>query len=237
MKVTVITPTCDRPVGIRELERMMVAQTRQPDQWLVCSGGTVHPQVATAVMMPLLDPPAPGPANLVENLLHGLDFASGDVIVFVEDDDWMHQTHIERLVRQFEDAPRTLAAAGDDMQRYYNLPLRLYRTFDNVGASLCQTAIHRAMIPVFKAVAEGCAKRGTYGIDTTFWREILGSYETSLVRTKTVVGLKGLPGQPGLGVGHRPKGSGWLHDPTGQILAEWIGDEDAKHYRELVPAV
>lgn len=212
---------------------MMAAQTRQPDQWLICSGGRAHPALPRAIMMPLLAPPPPGPVNLVENLLHGLDFASGDVIVFIEDDDWLHPHHIECLVKQFEASP-SIVAAGDDLQRYYNLPHRLYRTFDNVGASLCQTAISRSIVPVFKAVAEGCAKRGSFGIDTTFWREIMGAYEVSLVRTKTVVGLKGLPGQPGLGIGHRPKGQGWLPDPTGHVLAEWIGDEDAKRYMELV---
>lgn len=213
----------------------MERQTRQPDQWLVCNGGSNTP-ITHAICVtnrPLLPP---GVNNFIENLLNGLRLADGDIAVFMEDDDYYAPTHIERIVRQFEEQP-SIVAAGDDLQRYYNLPHRLYRTFDNVGASLCQTAISSEVFHVFRAVAEGCAKRGSYGVDTTFWREILGSYETSLIRTKTVVGLKGLPGQPGLGIGHRPKGSGWLPDPTGQILAEWIGDEAAAHYRNLIPAV
>lgn len=209
----------------------MAAQTRQPDQWLICSGGREHPEVSSAVVLPLMDPPSAGPGNLVENLFYGLDFASGDIIVFMEDDDWYHPTHIERLVSQFTPAD---VAAGDDLQRYYNLPHRIYRTFDNVGASLCQTALRKSVVPLFRDVAKGCALRGSYGIDTTFWREIVDSYDVSLERTNTVVGLKGLPGQPGLGIGHRPKGSGWLPDPFGHVLAEWIGDEEAKRYMELV---
>lgn len=217
MKVTVITPTCDRPVGLEQAARMLECQTRPADEWLICRCGV-----------------PPGPLNLAENLQDGLARATGDVIVFWEDDDWYHSTHIERLVRQFEEQPG-LFAAGDDMQRYYNLPRRVYRTFDNVGASLCQTAISASAKNLFSEIVAHCAERLSYGIDTTFWREILGSYETSLVRTKTVVGIKGLPGQPGLGVGHRPKGHGWLHDPTGSVLTEWVGDEDAQRYRELVP--
>lgn len=219
MKVTVITPTCNRPVGLEQAVLMLALQTRQADEWLICRNEE-----------------PPGPINLALNIQNGLARATGDVIIIWEDDDWYHPTHIERLVRQFEEH-KGLFAAGDDLQRYYNLPQRVYRTFDNVGASLCQTAISAAAKSLLSDVAHVCSMRGSYGIDTTFWREAIGSYETSLVRTKTVVGLKGLPGQPGLGVGHRPKGSGWLPDPTGQILAEWIGDEDAKHYRSLVPAV
>ena len=43
----------------------------------------------------------------------------------------------------------------------------------------------------------------------------------------TVIGLKGLPGRPGLGVGHRPKTrDDWQYDEDYAKLIEWLGADD-----------
>ena len=119
--------------------------------------------------------------------------------------------------------------AGDPQQRYYNVAHRKWRIFKNRGSCLCQTGMHRDLISRFQWVIERCLREDTYGIDGRFW-ESVPRYHWDLQATSTALGIKGLPGRPGLGVGHRPGGSGWKTDPDCTQLAEWIGAEDAALY-------
>lgn len=58
------------------------------------------------------------------------------------------------------------------------------------------------------------------------WRTFQGP--RSLLDSANVVGIKGLPGRPGIGVGHRPDFGD--PDPDGRILAEWLGPALADAY-------
>lgn len=227
MKVSVVTPTANRPRALFLLEGFLRRQTRQPDEWIVSDGGEHPARLIYRHSFPvrlLADPRPAGAENFTSNVINGVEAASGDVIVFAEDDDWMDPAHIERTIALLDRHPEAWAA-GDDLQRYYNLPHRLYRTFDNIGASLCQTAIRRAAVDRFLETAHNCRNRRTYGLDTFFWRE-LPREQWAIERLDTVVGVKGLPGEPGLGIGHRPSGP-WKADENGLILRQWIGDEAA----------
>ena len=239
MKVSVITPTCDRPVGFALAERWMARQTRQPDEWIIADGGQTpavcqQGQVHLWLTFPLQGhgPAPPGPQNLADNLLVGLDAATGDVIVFWEDDDWYAPTHLEQLVAQLEQPD--VWAAGDDTQRYYNLQFAVWRTFPNRGACLCQTGIQRAVIPTLQHVIHRCRQSESYGIDGRFW-EAIPRRHWNLQPTLTCLGMKGLPGQPGLGIGHRPtlRDRRWKADPGHAQLRAWIGDADAEIYLTL----
>lgn len=226
MTVTVITPTCDRPVGFALLEMYMQRQTRPPDQWIVADGGQT-PVTCRQGQVHVYRPQLSGARNLCSNLLTACAEATGDVIVVAEDDDWYAADHIAQLLSQLE-APEALAA-GDPQQRYYNLPKRLWRIYHNRGASLCQTGFKRVLLPLFQNVVQICYDSELYGIDGRFWGTVPRA-NWNLLHTATVVGLKGLPGQVGLGVGHRPDPHrGWLADPTLAQLRAWIG-EDLAHY-------
>jgi glycosyltransferase involved in cell wall biosynthesis len=217
--LSVVTPTANRPIGFAHLERFMHRQTLQPDEWIVADGG-ITPVVCSLGQRHRVDPRFPaGQPNFINNVRNGLEIAQGDIIAFMEDDDWYRADHLERLVDTLTRKPQALAA-GDDQQRYYNLPHRCYRTIDNVGASLCQTA----------NLAEA---KETIGIDTYFWRG-LHHERWAIDRTWTVVGVKGLPGQPGLGIGHRPTGPAWKRDDHGTMLKLWTGPDDAEAYTRLV---
>ncbi len=225
MRLSVITPTCDRPFAFGLLERWMARQTRQPDEWIVADGGRFrvkchHGQthlVATA---------APGPANFANNLLRAVDAATGDFIVCMEDDDYYQPTHLVTLERQLSQPG--IRMAGDDLQRYYNVAHRKWRIFNNKGASLCQTGFNVSEIPVFRSIVKKCLQQRTYGIDGAFWAAQPQAIK-SLERHDTVLGIKGLPGQVGLGIGHRPA-NGWTSDPAGKQLEAWIGKADADTY-------
>jgi hypothetical protein len=191
MTITVITPTCDRPVGIAVLERWMARQTRQPDEWIVADGGE-RPAVCAMGQTQVHRPRPAGVENFLGNLQAGLHAVTGDVIVWCEDDDWYAPTHLATLEQQLRDQPSALAA-GDDNQRYYNLPRQLWRTWKNVGACLCQTALRREAVPRLQAAIHNCRERQSYGVDTTFWRGIPRP-QRAIGATATVVGMKGLPG-------------------------------------------
>lgn len=229
MRISVITPTCDRPVGLAFAERMMQRQTRPPDEWIVVDGG-IDPATCQRQQIHLRTGQPPGVGNFLFNLTVGIRRATGDAIAFVEDDDWYAPTHLEQLARQLQGDPRLLAA-GDDDQRYFNVATRQWRTWKNIGACLCQTMIRREAIPRFEEVIRVCLERQSYGVDTNFWRGVAVA-RRSIVKAHTVVGIKGLPGRSGLGVGHRPDEK-WTNDPALEQLRAWIG-EDVEQYRHLV---
>jgi hypothetical protein len=225
MKFSVLTPTCDRPIGITLLEAMMRRQTIQPDQWIVADGGEV-PAVLTMGQIHLRDPKPAGALNFASNLLNGIDACTSELMVLAEDDDWLAPTHLESMKALGEKGHKLIGT--EEVQRYYNVAHRCWRMFNNIGASLCQTAIHRDLFPTFRRVIHDCIGKGTYGIDTNFWKAVSRN-DWAFTRRMTVVGIKGLPGRAGLGVGHRPDAR-WSRDPTLDKLRGWIGPADAATY-------
>lgn len=219
MKITALTPTCDRPIAFALCERFMARQTLSPDQWIVADGGQ-RPVDCTMGQIHLHDPRPPGPLNFASNLLNGLAAATGELVVVFEDDDFYAPTHIESMVAKALDGYRLIGS--EDIQRYYNVAQRCFRQMNNVGASLCQTAFKRDLFPLFRRTAQECVGRGSFGIDTTFWRA--ASNDWAFTHQMTVVGIKGLPGRVGLGVGHRPDAR-WSPDHDLAQLREWIGDD------------
>lgn len=221
MRVSVLTPTCNRPWAMRLTERWMARQTLQPDEWIVVDGGQT-PSAVTRGQRYFHRPSAPGAQNFALNLLEGLQHVTGDILVCWEDDDYYAPTHLETIVRQLLDAPGA-SIAGDDQQRYYNVQHRRWRIFQNRGASLCQTALRASVLPLFRRIATEQLGRQHYGIDAGLWQGT-SKAAWALRRTNTVVGIKGLPGQAGLGIGHRPLyAAGWTLDPAGATLRAWIG--------------
>jgi glycosyl transferase family 2 len=218
--ISVITPTCDRPVAFGLCERWMARQTRGPDEWIVADGGRV-PVVCTQGQVHLHQPRPSGAENFAQNLLAALARARGDLVVVIEDDDYEAPTHLERLTDLL--TPATAWLAGDPQQRYYNVGRRWYRLFQNRGASLCQTAMRKSVLPLFKRTILTCLARRQYGIDAALWQAVPTAH-WALDRQDTVIGMKGLPGQTGLGIGHRPD-QGWTADPSLAVLRTWMGDD------------
>ena len=239
--ISVITPTCDRPVGILLLERWIARQTQPPDEWIIADGGRREAATILHGQRHLYDDSVPpGVANFHANLERGIRAATGDLIIIMEDDDWYADTHIATMLAQLSRPGITIA--GDDQQRYYNLDHRCWRLMQNKGAALAQTGFHRALIPAFLAVIAGrraqvdsadpVQRCRAIGVDAFLWQS-QPREAWCLERTETVVGIKGLPGQAGLGMGHRPRVAQWTPDPDGTQLAAWVGPADAAWYRAL----
>lgn len=221
MKISVITPTCDRPFGIALCERYMARQTVQPDEWIVADGGQALAPL-TMGQTHIHEPRPAGAGNLTGNILNALDAVTGDVVVIVEDDDWYRTDHIEMALEGLAGAP----VYGCNWLHYYHVGDRRWSKFRNRGAALCQTAFRRELLDRMKASAEYAASHASYSIDGRFWSG-LERYATA---PQTVVGIKGLPGTKGLGVGHRSNPRvNWTHDPDMTELRRWVGS-DAENY-------
>lgn len=226
MRISVITPTCDRPVGIKLLEKYMAAQTIQPDEWIVADGGKT-PASLTRGQTHLHAPFTPGARNLMNNVLRGLRTVTGDVVFVFEDDDIYFPDHIEKSLKHLESTPAT----GGDGLKYFNVRERCWIEMKNKGSALCQTSFRRELLPVMEAAAKKCFHDNSFGLDCLFWKEV----GLPAAQMSTVVGMKGLPGTPGLGMGHRPNPirRGWKFDPTFSKLAEWVGQERAAPYTSM----
>lgn len=223
MIISLVTPTADRPVAFALAERFVARQTVIADEWIVADGGQT-PAHCTMGQIHVHNPRPSGACNFAGNLLAGITRARGDILVFVEDDDWYAPDHVASLVEALD--PRGALLAGDDRQNYYNVAARCWRTFANVGASMCQTGMRRGALTVLETVIRGCLAGGTYGIDTTLWRAVARA-QWSITGRQTCVGIKELPGQAGLGIGHRPAGPAWQPDPDLAKLREWVGADVA----------
>lgn len=222
MKISVITPTCDRPFGIKLCEKYMARQSVQPDEWIVGDGGQT-PAPLTMGQTHIHQPKPPGAANLTGNLQAALEAVTGDVLLIMEDDDWYRADHIEKAMQGLVEAP----VYGCNWLHYYHVGERRWSKFRNRGSALCQTAMRGDMIGRFRAAVAYARQHGSYGVDGRFWSGL----ESHATAEQTVVGIKGLPGTRGLGVGHRshPRVR-WQHDPDLSELRRWIG-EDAEAYR------
>lgn len=222
MKISVITPTCDRQAGIALAEKYMARQTLQPHEWIVADGSAT-PAVLTAGQVHLHVPAAPGAANLANNMLRALDAVTGDVVVVVEDDDWYAPEHIDTCVHYLQ----YNKAYGCPRLQYYNVQHRMWRAMKNNGSALCQTAFSADLIPRMRNSIEAALAHNDFGLDRRFWAGIQGL----AVGPVTTIGIKGLPGCKGLGIGHRPDGR-WFKDPQFKKLREWIGD-DVENYENI----
>lgn len=220
-KISLITPTCDRPQAVALCEKWVAAQTLTHFEWIVVDGGQ-KPAVLTMGQQHILNPSPKGHANFIGNVLRGLSAVTGDFVIMVEDDDALLPKHFETSMNWL----RKVNAAGSRWMNYYNLEHKCWRRILNSCSSLASTSFRADAIPVMQRAAKEALKRGEYHVDRYFWRE-MGT--AGLHDETTVIGIKGIPGTPGLGIGHRP-GAGWKPDPTGAKLREWLG-EDARLYQ------
>ena len=232
MKVSVLTPTCNRPVALKLTERMLQRQTRQPDQWVIADGSLeriAFPDPDDRSVVVVRYPQEPGPRNFCTNVMRGLEYVNGDVVVIFEDDDWVppdaHRTHGGRpRARRGPLGCRRSPAAYLQSDRGRVEGLQEHRL---VVGSDGDPACGGSGVAGGREdpVGPGKDRRGP-GISGPPPERL------KLIKTyDTVVGIRGLPGQRGLGVGHRPTPD-WTPDPDWSKLREWIGD-DVGIYQQL----
>lgn len=150
-----------------------------------------------------------------------------DVVLVIEDDDYYQPTYIEDAVGRIAQG---VQLAGPRWLNYYNVELKAWMRMANVAsAPLCGTAIRGDKLSCLAKAAEDCLRRSSHHVDGTLWRMPL---TRKLHEEPKLVGMKGLPGNKGIGVGHDPRRN-WTRDPQMTQLIAWLG-EDAKCYANLV---
>jgi len=231
--IIAITCTGARPEAFALCEKYMARQTVQPDQWLVvddCAPATKCTMGQTVIRPEPRWPEFPEPNTQHRNMMAAVDYlrrlgvALTDQIIFFEDDDWYRSDYIETqrdIMNQF-----AFGLVGEVPARYCHVKNRAFRVFDELEmnnpvphASLCATAMRGYVLPVLIEALECRA-----WIDMYLWRKA-GSPE-ALFGGASVVGIKGMPGRPGVSQCHRQEADGrWSGDPDLSRLRQWIGDD------------
>lgn len=230
---SVITATGARPEAFEICKQLVVRQTlsREFFEWIIVDDGpdaVVLDGLPRDLKIVYIRPEKLwqlGENTLVRNLSLGISQARNDWFAFMEDDDWYHPDYLKRYFQLIQQ--NDVFCVGEARAKYYHLGNRQYRTMINNGhASLCQTAFHETFLPVFKELL----KRDNPYVDIPFWAAVRKQGGAFLFPESThSVGIKGLPGRPGIGTGHlfHPE---WAVDVSGSMLCEWIGKEDLALY-------
>jgi hypothetical protein len=205
--ITLLTVTGGRPEAWALCKRWMAAQTVQPDRWIIVDDVGDVPE-ATIQVTPRWQP---GQNTQARNLLSGLEAYEGGKLLIIEDDDYYSPNYIENMSKWLD----RFDLVGERNALYYHVGQRVWRNCNNrTHASLCATG----MSDVTKFVTI-CQKMSKF-IDLELWKGGTGR----LFDTQMTVGIKGLPGRPGIGAGHRMKG---ISDPNLSVLRKRIGSDSA----------
>jgi hypothetical protein len=224
--ITAITPTGDRPLALALCQRWVSQQTRPPDQWLVIDDGVypAEPYVSMEYVRRERRPEDP-PLTLIANLRAALPLIRGDMIVILEDDEYYAPGYLAAFAAQLT----SHEVVGIRCSKYYHLPTGRWANIGNhKHASLAQTGFRSSFLPSFAKALAG----DTY-LDIRLWRAI-GSrgFLFGDERGSLYLGIKGLPGRPGIGMGHNPK-MYRCTDPHRSILRQYTG-ADSQIYFDIL---
>lgn len=230
--IIAITPTGARPEAFAQCERLMARQTRKPDLWLIIDD--CDPQTKCTMGQHCIWPEPKWPNFAQRNTQHRNIIAALDYLksiewdkdlslIFFEDDDWYDELYIETQMVRLYDAE----LVGEAPARYYHVRHGAYRIFDDTPhASLCATAMRASLIPELRAICETGA-----WIDVELWRRCRD--RGMLFPGTNVVGIKGMPGRPGVSEIHRHGlDRRFTPDTDGAVLREWTGI-DAPFYAKF----
>lgn len=257
MKLCLLTPTGDRPEAFKLCQQWIVGQSfiwnlspreEAKIKWIVVDDGQTPVKFSENWQQDfytIIRPEKlwePGQNTQVSNLRLGLQHVGdADLIVFWEDDDCYLSHYLETAVAAFEADPKLLVW-GERPTSYYNVAHRKFRRLDNQRyAILAATVIRRAAIPVFLSALDYPNKKG---IDSNFWYRVReGELRNKCLLQRVgyaeykagVVGIKGMPGRPGIGRSFHEadKSKHWRKDPELKILTKLVGPERAAIYAEF----
>lgn len=217
--ITAITPTSDRTLCFALLQLWVLRQTLKPDQWIVIDDGEVPAVPKLKFITYIRRGKKPNEPKITQrlNLLEGLPLIQGDIIFFLEDDDYYAPNYIKSMIEHLGDK----AAVGICKARYYHIKKLAYLRHNNIShASLGSTAIRSYLLPQLRKAIEDERDH----IDMNLWPKIK---ENSVLFTDDEQVLhcsfKGMPGKPGIGLAHESDYyfSSGGRDPELKTLIEW----------------
>jgi hypothetical protein len=235
MKVSVITPTGGRPMAFELCELWMSRQTRQPDEWIVIDDFE-FPTKCTMGQKVIRRTPfwdLNSGITLQLNLLEAFKIIEGDIILVMEDDDWYSPDYIKNMVEKFQTPDfenKTPHLIGAGLYVYYNINNFTYSYHNNINhSSLSQVAFCKKLIPQISVLLKYFSK--VMFFDMELWKWTKCNKTIFLTKKPWCVGIKGLPGRPGVMHEHRKK-LDYLDTKELDKLKEWIGKEDFEIYNK-----
>lgn len=233
--ITAITATGGRSEAFELCQKMIKAQTVKPDQWIVVHDGITKAQVPELQKqypeLELYAGPRIGRLGLNTqrfNFEEALKHIRGDFIFFFEDDDFYRPEYIQEMLKLLQ----TAELAGLANNKYYNLALPGSRELGNFKhSSLCSTAMRKSMLPILQEAVDS----GDMYFDIQLWNNPKTRERTTslLNNSSLVIGMKNMPGRPGISGGH--KVGGYSIDSNLVKLKEWVGEEWADIYKAFIP--
>jgi len=197
--LSVLTPTGARPEAFARCVQLMQRQTIQtPVRWVIVDDGPepmATPRIRDWQIIHIRPVPLwqPGENTQARNLLEGLK-CCGDRVAIVEDDDDYAPWWLETVSRWLDDHD----LVGEAPSIYRRLDGSKDRDMGNKRhASLCATAFKGIGV---RATFEQICRQNKTMIDVKLWRACKGRIYPQQCG---VIGIKGYPGRPGIGIGHR----------------------------------
>lgn len=217
--LTILTPTGERLEAFALCARMMARQTyKRPVHWIIVDDGREPvplPRIRNWRIEIIRPEPlwVPGANTQGRNLRAGLDaMASDAVLTVVEDDDYYASGWLQWVA---DNAP-SAELIGEGEAIYYNVRRRRWRQLGNTEhASLRCSAMRGAAIDAFRDVL---ATPYRY-YDLKLWAQ---HGDRKVFPRRLTVGMKGMPGRPGIALGHDGRGN---DDASAAKLCELIGDD------------
>lgn len=227
-KVSLITCTGGRPELFALCEKYVKWQTFKDIEWIVVDD-TMPKTVCTMGQKYLrgLEEWTPGNNTQRVNMRLALQHVQGDYIFVWEDDDFYSPGYIAAMLSAFSHSQ----IVGISNARYYKTSMPGWAILDNYKhASLSQTAFHKDLLPLMKEAVES----GWFFFDIELWKAAREKQIplTLIANTSLSIGMKGLPGRPGLTRGHKDN-KGFVLDPNHKMLEKWLGSY-AKNYEPFL---
>lgn len=198
--LTVLTPTGARPEAFAACVDMMAAQDYdRPVRWVIVDDGpepmptpTIYGwEVLHVRPFPLWKP---GDNTQSRNMLFGLQFATERVAI-VEDDD----AYADWWLAKCDEWLNSHDLVGESNSIYVHKNGNEKLCNNRKHASLCSTAVKGAGVD---ALRQACIN-GPKFIDMALWKSFTGPKALYPPSPRGVTGIKGWPGRPGIGAGHR----------------------------------
>jgi hypothetical protein len=202
--VSLLTPTGARPEAFTKCVEYMKAQTYTgPVRWIILDDGPdamETPKIKGWDIIHIRPEPLwkPGQNTQQRNLLEGLNHhIKNEKLIIIEDDDLYASWWLEVCNKRLESYD--LIGEAPSLYRHLNGEEKLMNNYNH--ASLCTIAMKGPVINEFKRVVKNYKR----GIDIHLWRRCQHMKKRIFPFEYGVVGIKGYPGRPGIGVGHKLK--------------------------------
>lgn len=231
--LTVLTCTGNRYVPMQLCAKYMARQTRKPDRWIIVDDGETGLDIPDAEIMYRTPYGRNEGHTLPHNILHALPHIDTDILVFMEDDDWYHPRYLERMTDLLADPSYVLA--GEIPSFYYRVGTRAWRSmYAGRQAALACTGLQRLAYPALAAACMEAIQRRTGSVDLHLWQAVTARDNNGALlfgptrdNPRLCVGIKGLPGRPGVTSGWTRDMTGYTADPELSALRQQIGDDAA----------